>query len=612
LLLDTAPPETLKLVIEKSLEERGRRLPIYSIHRWWSRRYAAIYRFLLASYLTDNIEDVEKYIKQPQLMHPHSKNKVFYEPFMGGGTGLVEAAIAGWDVIGVEINPLAKEIVEVELQIVKSKESILEQYFTKVTNILHRTWKKLKRIWTFNGYIISYIHITRGKIPTWISTNRNHGVISKVLICPKCKTVNFHSKNVDVAICKKCGYQFKVTIQPVIPLGDDLPQIASGWRAYALEIRVNRDNRWRKYLINLLQNNHVAQKVKQATQEAQKLAREAYEILSQHEITDLYEGKRLEKEGGFKTLADIYTPKQLLSFALFVKNCRKYLNKNYWKLAKIAISDAAKSSSLISKWYPPIGEPIPAAAMKTYWIPIYTVETNPLAHVPGTLRTLARNTIASAINAQKRAVKYIKQFGHPNNVTAEIYEANAVEYIPNREIDLAVLDPPYLGRVKSYASLSIVHYGIYSLFTIMVENRIPRSLKDIEKEELCYDRTRYCQMLMKILESIRSKLKQNGRIVIMYNMQTQKEWDPLINAIRNANLYPTAIYWSLGETPGKLARSKLRGIFLVILAKTPINHTHVIFEELLQFSAKRVKINQDIERQAFNAMLTTFKKYFIL
>ena len=77
----------LESVIKFCLVEKGRRLPIHNIHRWWSRRFSYIYRFILASYLSSG-EKVIEWMKKPWLMRDASRGKYFYEPFAGGGTGL--------------------------------------------------------------------------------------------------------------------------------------------------------------------------------------------------------------------------------------------------------------------------------------------------------------------------------------------------------------------------------------------------------------------------------------------------------------------------------------------------------------------------------------------
>ncbi|MEB3825704.1 MAG: hypothetical protein LRS47_03445, partial [Desulfurococcales archaeon] len=57
----------------------------------------------------------------------------------------------------------------------------------------------------------------------------------------------------------------------------------------------------------------------------------------------------------------------------------------------------------------------------------------------------------------------------------------------------------------------------------------------------------------------------NGRIALLYNTLNPSTWEKLAATLKNLNLHPTAIYWLPGETPGKLARSKLRGLHIIIL-----------------------------------------------
>ena len=59
MLIDYADEDLVSIVVEKSIMyEKGRRLPIHSIHKWWSRRFAIIYRFLLTTYLLESVDEV--------------------------------------------------------------------------------------------------------------------------------------------------------------------------------------------------------------------------------------------------------------------------------------------------------------------------------------------------------------------------------------------------------------------------------------------------------------------------------------------------------------------------------------------------------------------------
>jgi putative DNA methylase len=95
--------------------DRRARDPLYAVHRWWARRPPALLRaVLIAASLpaeTSPEQFWEAYGSPDQLL----KGLHVHDPFMGGGSTLVEAARLGATVSGSDVDPLAAEIVRYEL-----------------------------------------------------------------------------------------------------------------------------------------------------------------------------------------------------------------------------------------------------------------------------------------------------------------------------------------------------------------------------------------------------------------------------------------------------------------------------------------------------------------
>ena len=92
---------------EKQIQQNYR--PIIAVHKWFARRPGTLFRGLLLSEFAEGpIES--SYFK------PHSLASVTVaDPFMGGGTPLLEANRIGCNVIGVDINPMAAWVVREEI-----------------------------------------------------------------------------------------------------------------------------------------------------------------------------------------------------------------------------------------------------------------------------------------------------------------------------------------------------------------------------------------------------------------------------------------------------------------------------------------------------------------
>jgi hypothetical protein len=88
--------------------------PIYQMSKWWARRRSSVFRSLLIAAATEAPDDHEQaqkrvwdhYYSNHQKAGSFKKLKVL-EPFMGGGTTVVEGARLGFQVTGIDLNPVA-------------------------------------------------------------------------------------------------------------------------------------------------------------------------------------------------------------------------------------------------------------------------------------------------------------------------------------------------------------------------------------------------------------------------------------------------------------------------------------------------------------------------
>lgn len=93
---------------EKQIQQVYR--PIIAVHKWFARRPGTLFRGLLLSEFVDQRLD-ESYFRGHDFL-----DKVVADPFMGGGTPLIEANRIGCDVHGFDINPMAAWIVREEIE----------------------------------------------------------------------------------------------------------------------------------------------------------------------------------------------------------------------------------------------------------------------------------------------------------------------------------------------------------------------------------------------------------------------------------------------------------------------------------------------------------------
>lgn len=93
---------------EKQIQQEYR--PIIAVHKWFARRPGTLFRGLLLAEFSDTP------LRSSFYRENDLKGKIVVDPFMGGGTPLLEANRIGCDVIGFDINPMAYWIVRQEIE----------------------------------------------------------------------------------------------------------------------------------------------------------------------------------------------------------------------------------------------------------------------------------------------------------------------------------------------------------------------------------------------------------------------------------------------------------------------------------------------------------------
>src|SRR5438132_3359016 len=93
---------------EKQIQQNSR--PIIAVHKWFARRPGTLFRGLVLSEFSDR-PLAETFFKANDF-----PGRLVVDPFMGGGTPLLEANRLGCDVQGFDVNPMAAWIVREEIE----------------------------------------------------------------------------------------------------------------------------------------------------------------------------------------------------------------------------------------------------------------------------------------------------------------------------------------------------------------------------------------------------------------------------------------------------------------------------------------------------------------
>jgi DNA modification methylase len=117
-LLEAGLP--IEELYELAKREGNAKKPIYEIHKWWARRLGHVFRTLLLSATTRELKKKGEAQHRRLMQRFYKKNNLrglrVLDPFMGGGTSIVEALKCGANVIGIDIDPVAWFVTTKQIQ----------------------------------------------------------------------------------------------------------------------------------------------------------------------------------------------------------------------------------------------------------------------------------------------------------------------------------------------------------------------------------------------------------------------------------------------------------------------------------------------------------------
>jgi len=193
---------------EKQIQQNYR--PVIAVHKWFARRPGTLFRALLLS------EFVEGPLRET-FFQSHDLNGVrIADPFMGGGTPLLEANRIGCDVFGYDVNPMAYWVVRQEIEYLnldayRDAASSLQLWLERKVGHLYQT--KCLKCNQFDVPVKYFLWVKTqccskcGKefdlFPGFLlAENRRHP--KNVVICSACGELNEVNNRKSPGDCQRC------------------------------------------------------------------------------------------------------------------------------------------------------------------------------------------------------------------------------------------------------------------------------------------------------------------------------------------------------------------------------------------------------------------------
>jgi putative DNA methylase len=538
----------IELINPLAEREANTKRPYQLLHKWWAKRVGCVFRTIVLSslipdsewkrldeiarrqgvtawhwlyyrqcHVNENASDHTGHGCAEELIAKYCKDKIILDPFMGGGTTVVEALRLGCKVIGLDVNPVAwfitkKSVEPVDLN--KLQEAfkrlertvapeILRWYRTQCpkgheADVMYVFWVKTvecsscgKKTRLFNSFRIA--------------TKKGDDTVKDAVVCPACYTVQWVDEGSNEVTCFACKTKFKPkegfasggkfrcehcgredkTVEWVRRTGR-----APGYEMFAIEYWCQQCyEEVRRQGYNHNQAREKARGYKGAEEFDRNLYLQACEEFERRKVElPLPEGE-IPAEGrsdprpisfGMRRWQDLFNPRQLLCLGMLMKAILQIEDKAVRELMVATLSQSLAGNCLLARYRADSRSLVPHFSLHAYWVPEVPCENNLWGLHHGA------STFTACWNATQRAMDWLtypKEFGSIKNeeigvgdspIAQVTQDANAIlngdfrcalyartaedlSFLPDKSIDAIITDPPYYGNVM-YGELSDFFY----------------------------------------------------------------------------------------------------------------------------------------------------------
>ena len=630
------PIERVNEIAAKEGRAKMHYRPIYTMHKWWARRLGCVFRTICLYSLLDDPEkvsvhepgengsladygtgtsEIQELIETVDIADPDAmwelyskdvriEDKKILDPFMGGGTSLVEASRFGAESVGYDLNPVAWFVTKKELEAGQTDveeleaafeqvkgdvaDEILQYYKTPCPNgehdadVMYNFWVK-ELDCTSCGYTIPLFRDYR------VAKGRYENDDKYNVLCPDCEEVVLVDDWQEDSVCSECGNRF-LPSEGTVDHGDY--SCTNCGQQYSITDAIGEEGGFNlrlfaiEYYCGVCDGENKAKSLtkgyKSAGAEDRDLFREAKEEWDRSSDLKEYapnkpirvgwktdanqiEGSMPGKHGygygslpqhGYHDWSDMFNERQLLAISKLFKSIDKLKNRDAAEYLALALSDALRTNSMMTSYDPTRNGMGDLFRDNNFNPPLYPAENN----VWGT--KYGRGTFTSSLDMVFSGVEYAHaptdrhiQDGETiktEKFSKSIGENTAVRHGDARlieaedEYDYVITDPPYYNNVI-YSELSDYFYVwlkplLEDNYDCFAAEHTPRSESMVVNPAAEKDIGVFEDELKQTFRNIRRALKSDGALVFTYHHSDSESWGELLEALCETGFTVTATY----------------------------------------------------------------------
>ncbi len=568
-----------------ALREGNSKKPIYRIHKWWARRLGTIFRALLLLAVTPDEQQPDRMIEDFYSNHDFGDLAVL-DPFMGGGTSIIEASKLGARTVGVDIDPVAWFITKKEIEPFSKAE--IQEALAELEASVSKEIQSYYLTQTSDGQVASVIYffwvdlITCPSCGTEFEAHPHYQLCrdsdspQQTVFCSECHAIATVPLSQTSLICSECESTTVIAKGTVQKNGKfTCPQCNHSASTVSV-IRPGQPFSKRLFAVEYETNNAAgkpARYYKAADANDVEIFKKANRRFD--EIRDELPFPRAEipVEGrtdsrpvnhGYRYYYQLFNARQLLCLSLLWNEITKISNEQVREYLMVAFSDALASNNLLCSYAFDYRKLTPLFGIHAFNVVNRPVENNvwggthygrgsflrcvdkmlkgkSYADQPYELRypNGEPKQIITGEKATSEVAVNVDEW-HTHNTRCLLLNCSSTElgFLGRESVDLILTDPPYYDNL-SYSELSDFYY-------VWLRNYLPKdgqgensasapyqqALYVIENDSPSHDR--FLQGLTQVFAHCRRVLKPDGMMVFTFHHRDASAWEVLGRALWEA------------------------------------------------------------------------------
>ncbi|WP_336022454.1 DUF1156 domain-containing protein [Halobellus salinisoli] len=619
------PIERVNEIAEKEGRAKMHYRPIYTMHKWWARRLGCVFRAISLYTLLDDPEKVEVFepgqdnetladwgdetqtdiaslIDRVDLSDPESlwelypkdvrvEDKKILDPFMGGGTSLVEASRFGAEVVGNDLNPVAWFVTKKQLEAgqtdVGELEAAFEQIKEDVADEITQYYKTpcpngdheadvMYNFWVKELDCVSCGHTVPLFKDYRVAKGRYENDDKYNVLCPDCGSVTLVDDWQSESVCNDCGHGF-VPKEGNVSRGGKYNCPDCGQK-YAITDAIQEQG---GYNLCLHSVEYYCEHCDEAGEETS-----AYKGYKQAEDADisLYEEAKQEWENnddlreyvpseeippghmtsernplfdhGYEKWEDMFNERQLLSLSTLLKSISKVKKRNLREYLLLAFSDCLRTNTMMTSYQFTANKSNHIFKTNSFDPPNQPCEGNVWGAKfgMGTFNSIWDMVITGVEYAKNPTERYISNgettetepFSQPIGENATVTQGDMRLLDDENEYDAVITDPPYYDNII-YSEVADFFYVwqkilLKEYYDGFDSSKTPRKESIVANPFLGKGSEEFESELHEAFSAINRTLKKKGVLSFTYHHSDSESWGELLESLCDVGFEVTATY----------------------------------------------------------------------